>query len=79
MKLKATIGDLLYAEHSNTFGLIYKLTPKKVYYYALGENGIGGPYKIGKEFLYEKIDDGSCEHILGKTKHRRRRNENDHA
>tara|TARA_R110000824_G_scaffold70719_3_gene181260 strand:- start:501 stop:740 length:240 start_codon:yes stop_codon:yes gene_type:complete len=79
MKLKVTSGDLLYAAKSETFGLVYKLTPKKIHYYALGENGIGGPYKVGKEYLYEKIDDGSCEHILGKTKHRRGRNKNDYA
>jgi len=72
MKYKVAIGDLLYAPENNTFGFICKITPKFVYYHALGSVDFNNvPFKVLKRYLYEKIDDGSCMHQIGKTKYRR--------
>ena len=80
-KYKAKPGDLLYAPKNETFGIIHKETVKKIYYYALGQDGVGGPYIIDKKELYSHIDNGKCVHQLGKTKYRRERRstENDDA
>ena len=72
-KYKAKPGDLLYAPKNETFGIIYKETVKKIYYYALGQQGIGGPFSINKEELYSHIDKGECTHQIGKIKYRRER------
>jgi len=74
-KWKVKPGDLLYADANRTIGIVYKETPKKIWYYAFGAQGMGGPYAIEKDYLYEKIDDGNCFHQIGKTKYRRERKE----
>jgi len=73
MKYKVKPGDLLYVDNNNTFGIVYRESQARFWYYALGEKGIGGPFEVKKQFLYEKIDDGSCFHQIGKTKYRRER------
>ena len=73
-KYKVKPGDLLRSDmNKGTIGIVYRESPKRFWYYAFGKNGIGGPYEVKKEFLYEKIDDGTCFHQLGQTKYRRER------
>ena len=66
-------GDLLYVDENKTVGIVYRETPKKIWYYAFGENGLGGPFGVSKDMLYQKIDEGVCLHQIGKTKYRRTR------
>lgn len=54
-----------------TIGIVYRETPRRFWYYAFGKKGVGGPYEVQKDFLYQKIDDGECFHQLGETKYRR--------
>ena len=70
-KYKVKPGDLLSV--NGVIGIVHRETSKKIWYYAFGKNGLGGPYEVEKGFLYEKIDDGACFHQIGKTKYRRER------
>ena len=71
-KYKVKPGDLLQTDASEgTIGIVYRETPRRFWYYAFGKKGVGGPYEVQKDFLYQKIDDGECFHQLGETKYRR--------
>ena len=72
-KFKVKPGDLLHVSDNKTFGVVYRETPKKIWYYAFGEDGMGGPFDVSKVHLYKKIDEGYCFHQIGKTKYRRER------
>ena len=72
-KYRIKPGDLLYVDQNNTVGIVYRETTKRIWYYAFGENGMGGPYALSKDLLYEKIDEGECLHQIGKKKYRRER------
>jgi hypothetical protein len=73
-KYKVKPGDLLHTDASDgTIGIVYRETPKRFWYYAFGKNGLGGPFEVKKDYLYEKIDEGECFHQLGKAKYRRER------
>ena len=69
---KVKHGDLMRSDsQSGTICIVYRETPKRFWYYAFGKKGMGGPYEVKKEFLYDMIDDGECFHQLGETKYRR--------
>jgi len=72
-KFKVKTGDLLHVDENKTIGIVYRETPKKIWYYAFGENGMGGPFGVNKDLLYKRIDEGYCFHQIGKTKYRRGR------
>lgn len=73
-KFKVKPGDLLRTDSQDgTVGIVYRETPKRIWYYAFGKKGMGGPFEVKKDFLYEKIDEGVCLHQLGQTKYRRER------
>jgi len=73
-KYKVKPGDLLRTtSQDGTIGIVYKETPRCIWYYAFGKKGMGGPFEVRKDFLYKKIDEGECLHQIGKTKYRRER------
>ncbi|MAG26549.1 hypothetical protein CMI47_13470 [Candidatus Pacearchaeota archaeon] len=74
-KFKVKPGDLLYVDNNKTFGIVYRESAKRFWYYAIGQQGIGGPFDVEKHYLYKAIDDGTCFHQIGKTKYRRERTE----
>ena len=47
-KFKVKPGDLLHVDENKTIGIVYRETPKKIWYYAFGENGLGGPFGVSK-------------------------------
>jgi hypothetical protein len=71
-KYTVVVGDLLHAEGRGTFGIVHKVTPAYVHYYAFGKADFNkAPFRVEKIFLYKNIDNGTCTHQLGKTKYRR--------
>lgn len=72
-KYKVKPGDLLYVDDNKTIGIVYRETPRRLWYYAFGEKGMGGPFEVRKEYLYTKIDEGTCFHQIGQIKYRRER------
>ncbi len=81
------VGDLVYnvLSDSNIIGLVYKLTPKYVYYAVCarnktkpdGDHYITKDHKVSKQKLYEAIRTGYVEISYAEgTKHRRKIKEN---
>ena len=77
------IGDLIWnqAENSNIIGLVYKMTPKYVYYAVCarsaknkdGDHYITKDHKVSKERLYEAIRTRHVEISYAQGTNRRRK------
>jgi len=70
MKHALKIGDLL--QVGQFFGLITKIRPKTIQYWAKNNPAYPGEYfNENKEMVYDKIDEGKCVLHLGSLKYRR--------
>jgi len=49
-KFKVKPGDLLYVDNNKTFGIVYRESAKRFWYYAIGQKGIGCPFDVEKHY-----------------------------